>query len=376
MNTTMSTAMSTTMTNPTALDPMTAHPMSETSAVERLHLDAIDVAYPAVGASAARRVVEALSLRLAVGEIGCLLGASGCGKTTVLRAIAGFEPLRAGRIVLDGREIAVGGGGLPPEQRRIGMMFQDYALFPHLDVAGNIGFGLGGMPGASSGMSSKRARAARVAEMLALVGLSDRMHAYPHELSGGQQQRIALARALAPAPALLLLDEPFSNLDGDTRGRLVEDTRALLKTAGATALVVTHDQSEAFAIADRIGLMVDGRILQWDTPAGLYRRPADRRVAGFIGRGDWLRAATLGLADAADDEIRLRPGQLRPDPHGPIHAVLESAAFRGPGYTGRVRFDSGERAEVDLDAADAARVGQALRLRLSPDDGLLLRFPR
>ncbi len=349
-----------------------------TSAAERLHLDAIEVTYPAAEGGL-RRVVEALSLRLAPGDIGCLLGASGCGKTTVLRAIAGFEPLRAGRIVLDGRRVAAAGAGLPPESRRIGMMFQDYALFPHLDVAGNIGFGLGALP--------KPARAARVAEMLALAGLSDRIHAYPHELSGGQQQRVALARALAPAPALLLLDEPFSNLDANTRSRLVDDTRALLKAAGATALLVTHDQGEAFAIADRIGVMAEGRILQWDTPACLYRQPADRRVAEFIGRGDWLRASTLGLdgggsdARVSDprssdiDEVRLRPGQLRPDPDGPIQALLEAATFRGPGYIGRLRFESGETAEIDLDADTAAGVGRPLRLRLHADDGLI-RFPR
>ncbi len=265
--------------------------------------------------------------------------------------------------------IASAQGGLPPEQRRIGMMFQDYALFPHLDVAANIGFGLHAL--------AKPARAARVDEMLALVGLRDRASAYSHELSGGQQQRVALARALAPAPALLLLDEPFSNLDGDTRARLVEDTRALLKAAGATALVVTHDQSEAFAIADRVGLMVEGRLVQWDTPAGLYLRPVDRRVAGFIGRGDWLRASTLGLT--GDDDVRLRPGQLRLDAEGPIHAVLESSVFRGPQCLGRLRFDSGETAEIDLDPALGAAVGQPLRLRLLDDDRAeagLLRFPR
>lgn len=353
-------------TEPTTLVPTLMSTATDTAA-DLLRLDAIEVSYSVEGG--VRRVVEALSLRLVAGDIGCLLGASGCGKTTVLRAIAGFEPLRGGRIVLDGREIAAAGAGLPPESRWVGMMFQDYALFPHLDVTGNIGFGLGAL--------SKSARAARIAEMLSLVGLSARARNYPHELSGGQQQRVALARALAPAPALLLFDEPFSNLDADTRSRLVDDTRALLKTAGATALLVTHDQDEAFAIADRIGVMAEGRILQWDTPEGLYRRPADRRVAGFIGRGDWLRAATLGLDDGdhQTDDVRLRPGQLRPDPDGPIQALLEAVIFRGPDYTGRLRFDSGETAEIALDADAAAGVGRPLRLRLQADAGLI-RFPR
>jgi iron(III) transport system ATP-binding protein len=312
-------------------------------------------------------VVAELSLDLARGEIGCLLGASGCGKTTVLRAIAGFEPLRAGRILLNGREIAAAGTGLPPEARRIGMMFQDYALFPHLDAAANVGFGLRALPK----QLAKPARAARVRELLDLVGLADRAGAYPHELSGGQQQRIALARALAPEPLLVLLDEPFSNLDVDIRGRLAEDTRRLLRAAGATALLVVHDQAEAFAIADRVGLMAEGRILQWDAPEALYASPAERRVAGFVGRGDWLRSETLGLGEGAD--LRLRPGQLRTDPDGPLSALLESARFRGPEHVGLLRFDSGERAEIALSAAEAARVGERLRLRVV---GEPLRFPR
>jgi iron(III) transport system ATP-binding protein len=327
-----------------------------------LRLDAVEVAYPVAGGL--RRAVDDVSLRLAAGEIGCLLGASGCGKTTLLRAIAGFEPLRAGRIVLREEEISGAQGGLPPERRRIGMMFQDYALFPHLCAADNIAFGLGAL--------TRPARAERIARMLALVGLTDRAGSYPHELSGGQQQRIALARALAPEPALLLLDEPFSNLDSDTRRRLVEDTRALLKSTGATALMVTHDQTEAFAIADRIGVMVEGRILQWDTPAGLYAQPADRRVAGFIGDGDWLRSESLGLTPGFD--VRLRPGQLWVDPQGPLSARLESVTFRGPHYAGRLRFASGETAAIELDAAAASGIGQAVRLGLS-DAGELLRFP-
>jgi iron(III) transport system ATP-binding protein len=341
--------------------------------VALLRLDAITVGYPAGGAAGGqRRVVEALSLRLDSGEIGCLLGASGCGKTTVLRAIAGFEPLLAGRISLQGRGIAnAGGHGLPPEQRRVGMMFQDYALFPHLDAAANVGFGLRAL--------TKPARTSRVAEMLSLVGLADRARAYPHQLSGGQQQRIALARALAPSPALLMLDEPFSNLDGDIRGRLAEETRILLKATGATALMVTHDQIEAFTMADRVGVMAEGRILQWDTPAGLYLRPVDRRVAGFIGRGDWVRSETLGLGVGAD--VRVRPGQLVLDPEGPLSAMLESSSFRGPHCAGRLRFDSGDIIEIAVDAAVAAtvQIGQRLRLRVIGDDmhdGGWLRFSR
>ncbi|MDR8731113.1 ABC transporter ATP-binding protein [Burkholderia pseudomultivorans] len=223
-----------------------------------------------------RTVVDRLSLALPRGDIGCLLGASGCGKTTVLRAIAGFEPVRAGRIVLDGAAVATPTLDVPPERRRIGMMFQDYALFPHLSAADNVAFGLRRMP--------KPERRARVADMLELVGLAQSAGAYPHELSGGQQQRVALARALAPSPELLLLDEPFSNLDVDTRERLAFELREILKRTGHTAILVTHNQAEAFAIADRIGVMHEGRLAQWDTPHALHHRPASAFVADFVRR--------------------------------------------------------------------------------------------
>jgi iron(III) transport system ATP-binding protein len=320
---------------------------------DALRIEGIRVGYPA--ARGMHIAVDGLSLTLASGEIGCLLGASGCGKTTVLRAIAGFEPLCAGRIALQGEEIASAHAGLPPERRRVGMMFQDYALFPHLDVAGNVGFGLRRM--------TRAMRMQRVEEMLALVGLPEKARAYPHELSGGQQQRVALARALAPAPALLLLDEPFSNLDGDTRQRLASELRGMLKTAATTVLMVTHDQSEAFAMADGIGVMHDGRLLQWADAATLYADPADRFVAGFIGRGSWVSGATLGLSPGI--EARVRPHHLVVADDGPIHAVLDTVTFQGPRFTGVVRFDSGETAEIELPDAFPGRVGAPLRLRLA-----------
>jgi iron(III) transport system ATP-binding protein len=327
-----------------------------------LQLQDIAVAYAVPGGL--RTVVDGLSLALAPGEIGCLLGASGCGKTTALRAIAGFEPLRAGQVLIDGTAVAGPGLSLPPERRRVGMMFQDYALFPHLTAAQNIAFGLRGLLSAQ--------RAARVAELLALVGLPTAGTAYPHELSGGQQQRIALARALAPSPRVLLLDEPFSNLDADIRARLAADTRAVLAATGTTVLLVTHDQDEAFALADRVGVMDAGRLLQWDTPEALYARPAERRVAGFVGRGDWVRSESLGLP--AGEDVRLRPGQLRPDPAGGIDAQLLAVAFRGPGYAARLRLAGGELLEIDVDAPPAADA--PLRLRLQPGPSGLLRFPR
>jgi iron(III) transport system ATP-binding protein len=326
-----------------------------------LELRGIRVAYPAPGGP--RVVVDGLSLALGRGAIGCLLGPSGCGKTTVLRAIAGFEPVQAGSVVLDGAVLSSPGTTVPPERRGIGMMFQDYALFPHLDVAGNVGFGLS--------RRSRRGRAARVAEVLALVGLSDRADAWPHELSGGQQQRVALARALAPSPSLLLLDEPFSNLDVDTREHLAAELRAILRATGTTALLVTHDQAEAFAMADAIGVMDRGRILQWADAPTLYTRPCDPFVAGFIGRGRVLAAAALGLAGGG--RVLLRPDRLRPDPAGRIRAEVVSVSFRGPGKVALLRLDGGDVVEVDLPADTDQAPGSTLAMRLEEDG--LVRFP-
>ena len=301
-----------------------------------LQLERIGLGYPSAGGF--HTVVDDLSLTLARGEIGCLVGASGCGKTTVLRAVAGFEPLQAGRIALDGVSVAGPEGWWPPERRRVGMVFQDYALFPHLSVAANVAFGLRGM--------AREARDARVREMLERVGLGDLSGRYPHELSGGQQQRVALARALAPEPSVMLLDEPFSNLDIHTRGRLAGEVRDLLKASGTTALLVTHDQAEAFAIADRIGVMDHGRILQWGDAASLYHAPEDRFVANFIGRGMLVPAVALGLD--GDGDVLVRPKHVRIDPAGPIRVRLLERTFHGPEIRAVLALQAGERIEADL----------------------------
>ncbi len=250
-----------------------------------LELRNITVEYPCPGDSLC--VINQLNLQLAQGEIGCLLGASGCGKTTILRAIAGFEPLRSGQIWLDGRQLSSTSQQVAPERRGVGMMFQDYALFPHLSVERNIGFGLRRL--------GKAERSARIDEMLELVGLQVERKRYPHELSGGQQQRVALARALAPSPSLLLLDEPFSNLDVDTRERLAFEVRDILKQAGVTAILVTHNQAEAFAIADGIGVMQSGQIVQWGTPRELHEHPVNDFVADFVRREAVLAQRTMAL---------------------------------------------------------------------------------
>ena len=259
--------------------------------------------------------VDGVDLDVRSGEFLAVLGPSGCGKTTLLRLVAGFERPDGGGIEIDGRVVSGPRRHLAPEERRIGMVFQESALFPHLDVAGNIGFGL-----------PRRGREARIAELVALVGLAGLQRRMPHELSGGQQQRVALARALAPDPALILLDEPFSSLDATLRSQLRGDVREILRTAGATTLFVTHDQSEALEISDRVAVMRAGRIEQVSTPSELYLRPVNRFVAGFVGEANLLpgevrhgevqtlvgrfRAASGSLADGARAEVLLRPEQL------------------------------------------------------------------
>ncbi len=259
--------------------------------------------------------VDGADLDVRRGEFLGVLGPSGCGKTTLLRLVAGFERPDAGGIEIDGRVVAGPRRHVPPEGRRIGMVFQESALFPHLDVAANIGFGL-----------PRRRREPRVSEMVALVGLAGLGSRMPHELSGGQQQRVALARALAPDPALILLDEPFSSLDASLRSLLRGEVRDILRAAGATTIFVTHDQGEALEISDRIAVMRAGRIEQVSTPDELYLRPVNRFVAGFVGEANLLpgevrhgevqtivgrfRSANGALADGARAEVLLRPEQL------------------------------------------------------------------
>lgn len=224
-----------------------------------LTLSRVSIAYGAP--SAPQVVIRDFSMSLKQGSVGCLLGASGCGKSTILRAIAGLEPLVGGTISLGDRVLSSPGRHLAPEDRRIGLMFQDYALFPHLTVDENIGFGIRGV--------SRSERRQRVREMLEIVELSNIGDRYPHELSGGQQQRVALARALAPSPELLLLDEPFSNLDVNTRTHLANEVRDIIKAANRTAIVVTHNRDEAFAMADELGVMCEGCLEQWASPGDL-----------------------------------------------------------------------------------------------------------
>ena len=253
------------------------------------------------------RAVDGVTLEVEAGAICAMLGPSGCGKTTMLRLIGGFERPDAGRIEIGGRVVAGPGAFVPAERRRVGMVFQDYALFPHFDVAGNVAYAIG-----------RGASEQRVAEVLRLVGLERLAERHPHELSGGQQQRVALARALAPTPETILLDEPFSNLDAGLRARVRQETREILLAAGVTALFVTHDQEEALSLADTVAVLRDGRVVQHGTPEQVYGRPADHWVAAFLGDAVVLRG------EAHDGKVLCELGQFTADPSasGPVDVMI------------------------------------------------------
>jgi iron(III) transport system ATP-binding protein len=323
------------------------------------------------------QVLKSLSFRIPAGSIGCLLGPSGCGKTTALRCIAGFEGVQAGRILVNGEVLSSPGFTVPPEKRGLGMVFQQYALFPHLDVAANVGFGLRGLKGAEKDR--------RVAEVLDVVGLTGRERLFPDELSGGQQQRVALARALAPRPGLLLMDEPFSSLDTGLRVRLGTEIRDILKKLGITALMVTHDQAEAFAVADEIGVMREGRLEQWDTAYNLYHRPASRFVAEFVGEGCFMPGEAIGdgtvqielgrlepteameLAASAEVEVLLRPDDIVHDDDSPQTATVLRKAFRGASILYTLGLPSGRRVLALVPSHHDHRIGERIGIRLEAD---------
>jgi iron(III) transport system ATP-binding protein len=340
---------------------------------------ALSVQYPGASAPA----VDGVTLGLRTGDIGVLIGPSGCGKTTLLRSVAGLERVSAGSIAVAGETVSSADHHMPAEDRRIGMVFQDYALFPHLDVERNVAFGLNQCPRAE--------RSARVAEVLELVGLGGLQKRHPHELSGGQQQRVALARALAPRPRLLLLDEPFSNLDVDLRERLAHEVRGILKAAGATALLVTHDQLEAFAMGDVIGVMHQGRLHQWDDAYALYHRPATRFVAEFIGHGVFAPAqirlagqevsvqTPLGpLRDVEECplpsayeaglcDVLLRADDIVHDDAAPVKAEIVRKSFRGSEFLYTLRLSSGEVVMTHVPSHHNHAVGEWIGIRPQVD---------
>ena len=294
--------------------------------------------------------IHELSLSVNEGEIVALLGPSGCGKTTTLRLIAGFEAPDAGTVRLRGEVISGDGRFVAPEARGVGLVFQDYALFPHLTVYDNVAFGLDRL--------ERAARRGRVEAVLDLVGLSGVGTRFPHELSGGQQQRVAVARALAPAPALLLLDEPFSNLDADLRAQMRDDVEAILRSTRTTAVFVTHDQDEAFTLADRVGVLHHGRVEQIATPEEIYHQPATQFVAEFVGAADFLPgritpdgietelgtfANRAGLALGTPVEVMLRPDDVSFEAREDGTGVIIRRFFRGSECLYCIRLPSGRR---------------------------------
>jgi iron(III) transport system ATP-binding protein len=329
-------------------------------------------------------VIHDLSLVVQKGSIGCLLGPSGCGKTTALRCIAGFERISAGEILLNGVCVSSANFFMPPEQRQIGMVFQDYALFPHLNVVDNIGFGLHQL--------TRIERQQRVDELLQVAHLTGVSKQYPHELSGGQQQRVALARALAPRPELLLMDEPFSNLDVTLREHLSQEVREILKNQGITAILVTHDQTEAFAIADEIGVMHAGKIQQWDTAFNLYHRPTNRFVANFIGQGVFLPGKMIGAQQIEIElgvlqgevppqsavefeqcgkecklDVLLRPDDVVHDDTSDLQATVIHKAFRGAEILYTLRLESGANVLSLVPSHHNHRIGEKIGVRLETD---------
>lgn len=322
-------------------------------------------------------IVQQISFSLEPGDIGCLLGPSGCGKTSILRAIAGFEQPAQGEIHLGKRCLATPHRSLPTEQRNVGMVFQDLALFPHLRIQDNIGFGISHW--------SRAKRKARVAQLLDLIDLPDAGHRYPHQLSGGQQQRVALSRAVAPRPALLLLDEPFSGQDAERREVLAREVRALLKHEAITGLLVTHDQLEAFAIADRIGVVQDGRIHQWDTAFNTYHQPADRFVASFIGEGVLVCANVMGknalatelgeihgdlntdLPVGTEVDLLVRPDDIVHDDDSDYRGMVISRKFRGSEHLYSLRLPGSTRVLCSAPSHHNHSIGEEIGLRLQLD---------
>ncbi len=320
-----------------------------------------------------------LDLSIRDGEIITLLGPSGCGKTTTLRMIAGFEKADRGRIAIGGQPVSDGGIWIPPEKRDVGMVFQDYALFPHLTVEENVGFGY-----------REQDRTVRIDDVLRLVNMADLKKRYPHELSGGQQQRVALARALARRPAVVLLDEPFSNLDADLREQMRVEVKRILKEAHTTAILVSHDQKDALSISDRIVVMEAGTVVQVGTPREIYQYPENRFVATFVGRTNLLQGVigrdgfsvetmlgtipcrhTHNKSPGEAVEISVRPDSLELDPEGEIEGVVRRATYVGDAIDGVVQVSCGEDCIRDIlvhiHPEEDVQEGQRIRFRVLSD---------
>ena len=327
-----------------------------------------------------RPAIRDISFSAHEGEILCLLGPSGCGKTTILRAIAGFEPVRSGQIFLSGRLVSSSSETIPTEERRVGMVFQEYALFPHLRVADNIAFGLRHL--------SRAERRCRVQEMLRLTGLEGLDRRYPHELSGGQQQRVALSRALVQHPVLLLLDEPFSNLDPDMAGHMRQEVHTLLRRMKTTTILVTHDHDEAFAMADRIAVLNQGVLEQMDAPEVIYHLPATRFVADFVGQADFITGQirqgmvhtelgefpdTLNSADGNTVVVMIRPDDIHLTPSKSAESRIMARQFRGSENLYTICLPSGQVVHSSESSTSVYQEGTAVELHVSATHTVL--FP-
>ncbi|MGI8936354.1 MAG: ABC transporter ATP-binding protein [Phormidesmis sp.] len=324
--------------------------------------------------------VDAVSFALHKGDLLGLLGPSGCGKTTLLRLVAGFETPEAGEIDLAGQRVCSPGRWVPPEYRQVGVVFQDYALFPHLRVIENVAFGLKQL--CRRGHLPKKQIQTLAHEAISLVGLAEMAQRYPHELSGGQQQRVALARAMAPRPPLILLDEPFSNLDVQVRLYLRQEVRDILKSIGASGIFVTHDQEEALAIADQVAVMHAGQLVQLDTPEGIYQNPASRFIAEFVTQANFVPAARRadgwetelgpvgpvpGAAGVDRGELMIAQEDLQivADPTGALE--VQGRQFLGREYQYKLLLPSTQVLQVRSPASQRLAIGDRVRVKINCD---------
>ena len=320
---------------------------------------------------AGRPAISDISLCARKGDILCLLGPSGCGKTTTLRVIAGFEPVIGGEVYLQDQLVSAAGLLVPTEERRVGMVFQEYALFPHLRVAENIAFGLRHL--------SADQRTTQVHAMLAMTGLIGFERRYPHELSGGQQQRVALARALAQKPVILLLDEPFSNLDPDMTGKMRQDLHDLLRRTNTTAILVTHDHDEAFAMADRVAVLNNGRLEQFDTPEAIYHMPSTPFVADFVGQADFIPGIVengkvlteigefpnqAGYQGGARVVVMIRPDDIHVIPAENCTARILARQFRGSENLYMIGLPSGRVVHSSEASTSVYPIGTPVELQI------------
>ena len=330
-----------------------------------------------------RNILENISFAVPEASIACLLGPSGCGKTTLLRCIAGFEKQHQGEVWIKGVRASNPAHHLPVEHRNIGMVFQDYALFPHLTVSDNITFGL-------KELDTKKTKQ-RLDELVELLSLQKHFNKYPHTLSGGQQQRVALARAMAPRPGVLLLDEPFASLDVELREQIARELRQILKQDGITTIMVSHNQLEAFAMADVIGVMNDGKLMQWDTAFNLYHEPQSADVANFIGEGVFISGEVIndkevnteigniksavahGVDNGTKVNVLIRPDDILHDDDSEMTAKVRDKAFRGAEFLYTLELDSGVRLLSLVPSHHDHPINEPIGIRLEIDH--LVIFP-